>query len=135
MVIDNNGFVEKLLPGFTNRSLGDAEMAVYRAPYAQAASRKPTLVWPLEIPIGGQPADTTETLKAIETFMAATDLPILLLYASPGAVVPPSAVPWYENRIRNLETVYVGPGLHFIQEDQPEAIGRALREWLRRHHG
>ncbi|MCU7927708.1 MAG: hypothetical protein KZQ97_14865 [Candidatus Thiodiazotropha sp. (ex Dulcina madagascariensis)] len=58
------------------------------------------------------------------------DLPVLLLYASPGAVVP-----WYENRIKRLETVYVGPGLHFIQEDQPDAIGRALKDWLRRHRG
>lgn len=133
MVIDNNGFVEQLLPAFTNRPLGDAEMTVYRAPYTRAGSRTPTLIWPLEIPIGGQPADTTATLKSIEEFMSATGFPILLLYASPGAVVPPAAVPWYENKIKNLETVYIGPGLHFVQEDQPEAIGRALKDWLRRH--
>lgn len=135
MVIDHNGFVEQLLPGFTNRTLGEAEMAVYRAPFIQPASRKPTLMWPLEIPIGGQPADTTAALQAIGEFMASTELPILLLYASPGAVVPPAAVPWYENKIKNLETVYIGAGIHFIQEDQPEAIGLALKEWLRRHHG
>jgi len=132
MVIDNNGFVEQLLPAFTNRPLGDEEMAVYRAPYTQAASRKPTLIWPLEVPVGGQPAGTTATMKAIDGFMSATKLPILLLYASPGAVVPPAAVPWYESKIKNLETVYIGPGLHFVQEDQPEAIGRALKDWLRR---
>jgi haloalkane dehalogenase len=132
MVIDNNGFVEQLLPAFTNRPLGDAEMAAYRAPYTQPANRKPTLVWPLEIPVGGQPPDTTATLQAIDAFMAATELPILLLYASPGAVVSPAAVPWYEGKIKNLESVYIGTGLHFLQEDQPEAIGRALKEWLRR---
>lgn len=135
MVIDNNGFVEQLLPAFTNRPLGNAEMNVYRAPYARPASRKPTLAWPLEIPIGGQPADTAATLQAIDGFMGVTELPILLLYASPGAVVPPAAVPWYENKIKNLEAVYVGAGLHFLQEDQPEAIGRALKDWLRRHRG
>lgn len=135
MVIDNNGFVEQLLPAFTNRPLGDAEMNAYRAPYTRPASRKPTLAWPLEIPIGGQPADTTAILQEIDRFMAATKLPILLLYASPGAVVPPAAVPWYQNKIKNLEAVYIGAGLHFVQEDQPEAIGRALKEWLRRHHG
>lgn len=135
MVIDNNGFVEQLLPAFTNRPLGDEEMTVYRAPYAAEASRKPTLVWPLEIPIGSQPADTTATLQAIDGFMAVTELPILLLYAAPGAVVPPAAVPWYESKIKNLETVYIGAGLHYLQEDQPEAIGRALKDWLRRHRG
>lgn len=135
MVITNNGFVEQLLPGFTNRPLGDAEMRVYRAPYVVPASRKPTWVWPLEIPIGGQPVDTTATMMAIGSFMSATDLPVLLLYASPGAIVPPAAVPWYENKIKNLESVYIGPGLHFVQEDQPDAIGRALNEWLRRHPG
>jgi len=134
MVIDNNGFVEKLLPAFTNRTIGETEMAVYRAPYKQKASRKPTLVWPLEVPIGGQPADTTFTMKSIEKFMAQTELPILMLYASPGAVLPPSVVPWYKKTIKNLETVYIGQGLHFIQEDQPDAIGRALNDWLRRHH-
>jgi len=132
MVIDNNGFVEQLLPAFTNRTLGDVEMTVYRAPYQQRASRKPTLVWPLEIPIGGQPADTTATMNAIEQFMTRTELPILLLYASPGAVVPPKVVPWYESKIKNLETAYIGRGFHFIQEDQPEAIGRALHDWIRR---
>jgi len=134
MVIDNNGFVEQLLPAFTNRTLGEAEMAVYRAPYKEKASRKPTLVWPLEIPIGGQPADTTSTMSSIEQFMTHTELPILMLYASPGAVLPPSVVPWYKKKIKNLETVYIGQGLHFIQEDQPDSIGRALNDWMRRLH-
>ena len=134
MVIDNNGFVEKLLPAFTNRTLGENEMEVYRAPYKQKASRKPTLVWPLEIPIGEQPANTTSTMESIEQFMAHTKLPILMLYASPGAVLPPSAVPWYKKKIKNLETAYIGQGLHFIQEDQPESIGRALNDWMRRLH-
>jgi len=134
MVIDNNGFVEQLLPAFTNRTLGEVEMSIYRAPYKTKANRKPTLVWPLEIPIGGQPADTTATMKAIEQFMAQTKLPMLLLYGAPGAVLPPSVVPWYEKKIKNLETSYVGQGLHFLQEDQPDAIGRALNDWIRRLH-
>ena len=133
MVINNNGFVEQLLPAFTNRTLGEAEMAVYRAPYKQKSSRKPMLVWPLEIPIAGQPADTTSAMEAIEQFMTHTELPVLMFYASPGAVLPPSVVPWYEKKIKNLETAYIGKGLHFIQEDQPEAVGRALKDWLRRH--
>jgi hypothetical protein len=64
--------------------------------------------------------------------MERTDTPMLLLYAAPGVLVPPAAVPWYTARIKRLETVYLGQGFHFVQEDQPDAIGRALSDWLRR---
>lgn len=134
-VIDSNGFVEQLIPAFTNRKLGEAEMSAYRAPFKDKASRKPTLMWPLEIPIGGKPEQTTELLKNIDTYMSRMTIPVLLLYGSPGAIIPPSVVPWYEKKINHLETAYVGQGLHYLQEDQPQAIGSALQDWLRRHPG
>ena len=108
------------------------ERAAYLAPFQDEPSRKPVLVWPREVPIAGEPKENVETMHAIGAFMEQTDIPMLLLYASPGILIPPAAVPWYTQRIDNLETSFVGQGLHFIQEDQPETIGRAIADWLRR---
>jgi len=107
-------------------------MTAYRAPYLDEASRFPILVWPNQIPIGGEPASTTRTLTKIRRFMTKTQLPMLLLYASPGAIVTEKEVEWYTKNIKNIETHFVGQGFHFIQEDQPKAIGHALADWLRR---
>jgi len=132
MVIKNNMFVEQLLPNLINRPLGDEAMTAYRAPYLEEAHRKPILQWPRELPIAGEPAATQAALEGIAGFMRETEMPVLLLYADPGAIVPPQAVPWYLAAIKNLETNYIGQGFHYIQEDQPDAIGRELADWLRR---
>ncbi len=134
LVIDNHMFVEQVLPGFVNRALGEQAMAEYRAPYINPSAREPILAWPRQIPIGGEPAEVAARMEAIGNFMTETELPILLLYAEPGVVVPAQAVHWYTQNIKNIETAYVGQGLHFIQEDQPDAIGHALADWLRRQN-
>lgn len=85
------------------------------------------------MPIASEPADVVQAMNEIATYMGSTRTPILLVYAESGVLVPPSAVGWYASRIRNLETAFVGQGLHFMQEDQPVAIGRAVSDWLRRH--
>ena len=72
-------------------------------------------------------------MQDIESFMSETDMPVLLTYAEPGVLVPPQAVPYYTGLIKNIETSFVGQGLHFIQEDQPHSIGRAIEDWLRRN--
>lgn len=133
IVIDENIFVERILPGFVNRTLGEQAMRVYRAPFLARENRRPVLAWPRQVPIAGEPASTTEALNAISDFMAKTEMPVLLVYAEPGAVVPPSAVAWYVKRIANLETSFVGQGIHFIQEDQPDAVGRSIEDWIRRN--
>ncbi len=131
-IIKQNSFIEQALPGFINRSLSEAEMAYYRSPYIEEASRLPLWVWPQEVPIGGDPSDVTETFHQLRQFMIETETPMLLLYALPGAIVTPDVLAWYGENIEHLETNYVGQGFHFIQEDQPRAIGRALADWLRR---
>ncbi len=133
LVIDNNMFVEQILPGFVNRPLDEEAMNQYRAPHTELVSRKPLLAWPREIPIGGEPKTTSKAMEDIRDFMGVTKMPVLLLYASPGVLITPQDVPWYEQQIHQLETAFIGQGLHFIQEDQPEAIGRALNDWIRRH--
>ncbi len=133
LVIEGNMFVEQVLPAFVNRSLGEEARRIYGAPYLEEADRKPTLAWPREVPIAGEPAANVEMLGAVEVFMGETEMPVLLVYADPGVLVPPQAVDWYVSKIKRLETAFVGQGLHFIQEDQPDAIGRALKDWLRRN--
>ena len=133
MVIEKNLFVEHLLPLHVIRPLGEEAMAEYRAPYPTEESRKPLLAWPRQVPIAGEPAETVSVLNNIAAFMGETEMPVLLAYASPGVAIPPAAVPWYIKRIDNLETAFVGAGKHFIQEDQPEAISRAVADWMRRN--
>lgn len=132
LVLNQNMFVEQMLPGFVNRTLGDAAMIAYRAPFPDAASRRPTLQWPRELPIAGEPARNVELMERIAAFMTAPDMPILLLYVEPGVATPVEAVQWYRQTIPGIETVFLGQGLHFIQEDHPTAIGRAVSDWLRR---
>ncbi|GLR70254.1 haloalkane dehalogenase [Agaribacter marinus] len=132
MIIDQHMFVEGILPQMMSRNLGETAHNAYRKPYVDISSRKPLLAWPREVPIAGEPAQNVELMEEIHAYMAKTEKPVLLIYADPGVVTPPELVPHYENTIKHLETAYVGQGLHFIQEDQPHAIGRSLSDWLRR---
>lgn len=133
VVMDENMFVEQVLPKFVNRSLGDEAMRAYRAPYLSREDRKPVLAWPREVPIGGEPATTTAVMRNIADFMTRTKIPVLLIYAEPGAILPPATVGWYVERIANLETSFIGQGFHYIQEDHPDAIGREIADWIRRN--
>ena len=131
LVVDQNAFVEQVLPGAIQRRLTDVEMARYREPFREPASRKPVWRWPNEIPIDGEPADVTAFVDAYATWLSTCDVPKLLLYARPGAILRKELVGWCRAHMRKLTTVDIGPGLHFVQEDRPHAIGAALRTWYR----
>lgn len=133
LVINQNMFIEKTLPYFVNRPLSGDDMAAYRAPYLDPQDRDALLAWPREVPIAGEPATIIRLMDDIETFMETTDMDMLLLYSDPGVLIPPHDVPWFQQTIKNLETAYIGQGFHFVQEDQPVAIGRAINDWMRRH--
>jgi haloalkane dehalogenase len=127
-----NLFLKKVLPDTVVRPLAAEEMAAYRAPYPTIASRRPLRQWPCEIPIDGKPADVHQAVAAYSAWLQETELPKLLVRVSPGAVTPRQVAEWVEASFPNLTTVDVGKGLHFIQEDHPRAIGRAVAEWLGR---
>ncbi len=131
MLIEQNMFVEAVLPGAILRKLTEEEMNRYREPYVDPPSRKPTWRWPNEIPIEGEPADVTKIAQAYSEWFGKSDVPKLLLYAQPGAIMREPLVEWCRNNMRNLKTVEIGPGAHFVQEDQPHAIGEAIAEWYR----
>ncbi len=136
MILKENFFVEVVLPNMgTLRKLTEAEMSVYRAPYPTRDSRKPTLVWPREIPIGGEPAYTTDIVTKNGAWLHRTELPKLMFYADPGAFGGPQVARYFAQNLKNIETRYVGAGTHYIQEDHPHVIGRGLADWMRRLPG
>ncbi len=131
LILKHNTFVEKVLPGSILRPLSEAEMAVYRAPFRSEESRLPTLVWPREIPIGGEPQRNVATVRDYGAWMARNPLPKLVLYCHPGALLRAEAAHWMQANLANCQARFVGYGSHFIQEDEPEAIGRNIADWYR----
>jgi len=130
MISVANLFVRQVLPQAVVRDLTAEEKRVYGEPYPTIASRKPVRQWPLEIPIEGKPADVQQIIADYSRWLQQTEIPKLLFYAQPGAVIRAPIVEWAEEHLPNLTSVDVGPGLHFIQEDNPHLIGSALRDWL-----
>ena len=129
MVLEDNVFVERVLPGSVLRGLTEAEMAVYRRPFARPGEdRRPTLTWPRQIPLDGEPGDVTRIARDYADWLAARDVPKLFVNAEPGAILV-GAQREFCRSWPNLTEVTV-PGSHFIQEDSPDEIGAALREWL-----
>jgi haloalkane dehalogenase len=128
--VNRNFFVEQLLPGAILRKLTEEEMYQYREPFKVVESRK--LIWAFfnEIPIDGKPADVHQIVTDYNRWLQQTELPKILLYANPGYITNSSVVEWSKANLKNLETVDLGQGMPFLQEDHPEAIGKALASWI-----
>ncbi|WP_415919022.1 haloalkane dehalogenase [Tateyamaria sp. SN6-1] len=131
IIQEQNMFVEGFLPSAVLRELGDAEMGAYRAPFPTPESRLPVYVWPNEIPIEGEPARNVAVMAEISEWLTNSEQPKLVLYANPGMIVSPETAAFIAETYSNVETRYVGPGLHYIQEDHPDVIGRNISDWLR----
>ena len=129
MVLEKNVFVERILPASVLRGLGEAEMARYRGPYREPGeSRRPTLTWPREIPVGGEPADVVEIVRAYGAWLERAPLPKLFVNAEPGSILVGAQREYCRAWPRQQEVTV--PGSHFLQEDSPAAIGRAIAAWL-----
>ena len=131
LIVNQNQFVEQALPGLVLRKLTDAEMDYYRDPFKEPSSRKPVWRWPNEIPIEGEPPDVTEAVATYNQKLQRSDLPKVLFHATPGALIPASMVQWAKQNLKNLKTVDIGPGIHYLQEDNPHLIGSELAKWYR----
>lgn len=129
MVLQDNMFVELVLPNAILRDLTEDEMAEYRRPFVEAGEdRRPTLTWPRQLPIAGEPAEVIDIVDDYGRWLAQTDIPKLFVNAEPGALV----VGEIRELVRswpNITEVTV-PGIHFIQEDSPEQIGQAIASWF-----
>lgn len=129
MILDENFFVETILPRNVIRTLTAEEMTAYRAPYLEREARLPTLVWPREIPIEGAPADVAAIVDRYGRWLAQSDLPKLLILSDPGVIMTGRTRDFCRSW-RNQREVTV-KGRHFIQEDSPMECGAALAAFIR----
>jgi haloalkane dehalogenase len=128
MILERNMFVERVLPGSVLRKLTEAEMAEYRRPYPKAEDRWPTLTWPRQIPIAGEPADVVQIAADYAQWMAQNGIPKLFVNAEPGAIL--IGAPRDFCRSWKNQTEVTVAGSHFIQEDSGPVIGRAVAGWM-----
>ncbi len=129
MVLEKNIFVEKVLPGSIIRKLTEDEMAEYRRPFLDAGeSRRPTLTWPRQIPLDGEPADVVKVVEAYGQWMATAEFPKLFINADPGAILIGSQRDFCRAWPNTTEMTV--RGIHFIQEDSPDEIGRGIADWM-----
>lgn len=131
MILDKNIFIENILPKSILRDLTEEEMTVYRQPFATPGEdRLPTLTWPRELPIAGGPVDVVSRVEQYGAWLAESQVPKLFINADPGAIVTGEARSFCRSW-PNQEEITV-PGVHFIQEDAPDAIGEAIAQWIKR---
>jgi haloalkane dehalogenase len=129
MVLERNLFVETILPGSILRKLSPEEMAEYRRPFLEPGEkRRPTLTWPRQIPIDGEPADVTDIVSDYAAWLSSSPVPKLFVNAEPGAIL--TGVVRDECRRWPGQTEVSVRGSHFIQEDSPHEIGRAIAQWM-----
>ena len=129
MVLEKNIFVEKVLPGSIIRELSEDEMGAYRAPFSlEGEGRRPTLTWPREIPIDGEPADVTAIVDDYANWMSASAIPKLFINAEPGAILIGPQREFCRSWLNQREVTV--SGTHFIQEDSPDEIAFAINSWL-----
>jgi haloalkane dehalogenase len=130
MVLRDNFFVEQILPKAVLRTLSAEEMAEYRRPFAEPGEgRRPTLTWPRQIPIDGDPADVTAIAAGYANWLATSEVPKLFVKAEPGLLVASGSNLDFARGLPAQTEVTVA-GLHFLQEDSPDDIGQAIAWWM-----
>ena len=128
IVLDKNIFVERILPASIMRDLADEEMGAYRAPYLEPGeSRRPTLTWPRQIPIEGEPRQVHDIVSAYAAWLTETDIPKLFVNAEPGSILVGRQREFARTFPEQREVTVAGS--HFVQEDSPAEIGAAIRTW------
>jgi haloalkane dehalogenase len=130
MILEGNAFVEGVLPGATVRKLTDEEMSVYRSPFSNPESRRPTWRFPNELPIEGKPADVYSKMEKAHHALAESSYPKLLFVGNPGALISPAFAEGFAKSLKNCRVVQLSSGLHYLQEDHPDVIGANVKEWL-----
>ena len=129
MVLEKNVFVERVLPGSVLRTMSAAEMAVYRRPFeTPGEDRRPTLTWPRQIPLDGTPEDVVAIVDRYAKWLQRSDIPKLFVDAEPGAILTGPQREFCRSFPNQTEVTV--PGIHFLQEDSPQEIAAAIKEWI-----
>jgi haloalkane dehalogenase len=130
VVLQKNVFVERILPANVLRAITPEEMAVYRRPYLEPGeSRRPTLTWPRQIPLGGEPADVVAIAEDYGRWLSTSSVPKLFINADPGSILVGAQREFCRSWLNQREVTV--RGRHFIQEDSPAEIGQAIAGFLR----
>ncbi|MGI9482652.1 MAG: haloalkane dehalogenase [Hyphomicrobiales bacterium] len=129
MILEKNVFIEKILPGSIMRKLDEAEMAEYRRPFeTPGEDRRPTLTWPRQIPLGGEPEDVVAIVEEYGAWLAQSGVPKLFVNAEPGAILIGPQREFCRSWPNQTEVTV--KGIHFIQEDSASEIAAAITSWL-----
>jgi haloalkane dehalogenase len=129
MVLTKNLFVEAILPASIIRKLSEEEMNEYRRPFINPGEdRRPTLTWPRQIPIDGEPAEVAEIVQSYADWLSTSDIPKLFINAEPGTILTGPQREFARTWSSQTETTVAG--IHFIQEDSADEIGEAIASWL-----
>jgi len=129
MVLKDNHFVEQVLPAAILRDLAHEEMAEFRRPFRDPGeSRRPTLTWPRELSIKGEPADVVEIVQAYADWLSQSDVPKLFINGDPGASLVGDQREFCRSWPNQREAT--AKGYHFLQEDQPDEIGKAIAAFV-----
>ena len=127
---EENFFISTVLPSGMHHQLTEDEQRAYAAPFPTPRSRRPIWAWVTQIPINGDPPDVRDAVEANLTWLESTKTPRLLLHADPGAIIDSAYAAEIAARCPGLTTRTVGPGLHFLPEDQPNTIAEHLATWI-----
>ncbi len=131
MVLDKNVFVDRVLPSAVMRDMSDEEMTEYRRPFVNAGEdRRPTLTWPRQIPIDGEPADVVATVERYGAWLSQSDVAKLFINAEPGSILTGAQREFCRSWPNQSEVTV--KGTHFIQEDSPDEIGQAVADFVKR---
>jgi haloalkane dehalogenase len=129
MVLEQNLFVEEILPRLILRGLTEEEMAHYRRPFAEPGeARRPTLTWPRQVPLDGEPADVVKIMSSYDQWLTNSTVPKLFVNGEPGGILigaPREFCPSWP-----AQTEVTVRGIHFLQEDSPDEIGQAIADWM-----
>ncbi len=133
MILNQNLFLDQFMRhGSPNGALPENVMREYNRYYPTPASRQILLDWPREIPIAGEPSDVHAVVEANSSWLPTTTFPKLMFHVDPGAIINMNTAAYLKKNLKSLETVFLGPGSHFLQEEYPDEIGKGLADWLTR---
>ena len=130
LIVNKNVFMEEVLPYGINRDLSEAEMKAYLDPHGAPANRKMLWVWPQELPIENDPEDTEAIVKDYVAKLGQSQVPKLLFWAKPGAIVPEETVALSRANFPNLEDVFLGESGRYLAEDFLHEIGEKIASWV-----
>lgn len=130
LLIDENLFIERVLPAGVVRPLTEEEMDAYRKPFLDPSSREPLYRFPNDLPIAGSPADIWAMAQAYQAWLFETDIPKLFFWADPGAIISVERAAFLSRTLKQCQSVPLGPGRHYVQEDHADLIGREIARWL-----